>query len=60
MTERIKRICDKIGGISDFKINTKKKESYEVFFVHNRTETVRSTDTVIAPFKRRCFMPIFI
>lgn len=32
--------------ITDYKINTQKTESYELFFVHKGLETVRSTDTV--------------
>ncbi len=33
-------------NITDYKINTEKTESYEMFFVHKGLETVRSTDTV--------------
>lgn len=33
-------------NITDYKINTEKTESYELFFVHKGLETVRSTDTV--------------
>lgn len=32
-------------GVSDWKINTHKKESYELFFVKGNLETVRCTDT---------------
>lgn len=32
-------------GVHDYKINTVKTESYELFFVHNKLETVRATDT---------------
>ena len=32
--------------VSDYKINTHKKESYELFFVKGALETVRCTDTV--------------
>ena len=33
------------GAVSDYKINLLKKESYELFYVKGRLETVRSTDT---------------
>lgn len=33
-------------AVTDYKINTEKTESYELFFVHKGLETVRSTDTV--------------
>ena len=32
-------------GVSDYKINVHKKESYELFFVKGKLETVRCTDT---------------
>ena len=32
-------------GVSDWKINTHWKESYELFFVKGKLETVRCTDT---------------
>ena len=43
--ERIKNLLDADGGISDYRINTVKTESSELFFVHKALETVRSTDT---------------
>lgn len=33
------------SSVSDWKINRVKTESYELFFVHSKLETVRSTDT---------------
>ncbi len=32
-------------GVSDYKINSRNKQSYEVFFVKGKLETVRCTDT---------------
>ena len=32
-------------GVTDYRINTTRTESYEVFFVHKDLETVRATDT---------------
>ena len=45
MIERIINLLDADNGVSDYRINTKKRESYELFFVHKKLETVRSTDT---------------
>ena len=42
---RIKNLLDADGGVSDYRINTTKTESSELFFVHKSLETVRSTDT---------------
>lgn len=43
--KRIKSLLDADGGVSDYRINTTKTESRELFFVHKDLETVRSTDT---------------
>ncbi len=43
--EEIKALLDAAQGISDYRINTVKTESNELFFVHKALETVRSTDT---------------
>lgn len=45
MIERILKANEKID---DYRIVTKKTESYEVFFVHKTVETVRATDTLSA------------
>ncbi len=42
---RIKAMLDMAEGISDYRINTVRTESTELFFVHKSLETVRSTDT---------------
>ncbi len=41
----IKDLLQSTAGISDYRINTVKTESSELFFVHRSLETVRSTDT---------------
>ena len=45
MIERIIDLLKADGGVTDYRINTTKRESYELFFVHKDLETVRSTDT---------------
>ena len=45
MTERIINLLKADSGVSDYRINATKRESYELFFVHRDLETVRSTDT---------------
>lgn len=46
MTERIVALLKENPLVSDYRLNTVKTESYEMFFVHKNLETVRSTDTV--------------
>jgi len=41
----IEKLLKESNLISDWKINGTKTESYELFFVHSKLETVRSTDT---------------
>ena len=45
MTQRIINILNNTSGISDWRVNTVRTESTELFFVHKNLETVRSTDT---------------
>ncbi|MBQ8344548.1 MAG: hypothetical protein IJY41_05120 [Clostridia bacterium] len=45
MITRIINILKSDKGVSDYRINILKRESYELFFVHKDLETVRSTDT---------------
>ena len=45
MTERIVALLKENPLVSDYRLNTVKTESYEMFFVHKDLETVRSTDT---------------
>ena len=45
MINTIINVLEKTAGISDYRINTTKTESMELFFVHKSLETVRSTDT---------------
>ena len=45
MTHRIINILNDTNGISDWRVNTVRTESTELFFVHKNLETVRSTDT---------------
>ncbi len=45
MTDRIINLLKADSGVSDYRINTRNRESYELFFVHRNLETVRSTDT---------------
>lgn len=45
MTERIISLLKADAGVSDYRINILKRESYELFFVHRDLETVRATDT---------------
>ena len=45
MTQRIINILNNTNGISDWRVNTVRTESTELFFVHKDLETVRSTDT---------------
>ena len=45
MTDRIINLLKSDDGIFAYRINSTKRESYELFFVHRDLETVRSTDT---------------
>lgn len=45
MTDKIIALLNKAEGVSDYRINTTRTESMELFFVHKNLETVRSTDT---------------
>ena len=45
MMNRVINILKSTSGISDWKVNSTKTESTELFFVHKSLETVRSTDT---------------
>ena len=45
MTKLIQKLLENDGGISDFRLNITTRESYELFFVHEKLETVRATDT---------------
>ena len=46
MNERIIALLKENPLVADYRLNTVKTESYEMFFVHRDLETVRSTDTV--------------
>ena len=45
MTNKVINILKSTNGISDWRVNTVRTESTELFFVHKNLETVRSTDT---------------
>lgn len=45
MTNRIIALLKENPLVADYRLNTVKAESYELFFVHRALETVRSTDT---------------
>ena len=45
MSERIIALLKENPLVADYRLNTVKTESYEMFFVHRDLETVRSTDT---------------
>ena len=45
MRNTVVNILKNTSGISDWKVNTVRTESTELFFVHKNLETVRSTDT---------------
>lgn len=45
MRNRVIDILKGTSGISDWKVNSTRTESVELFFVHKALETVRSTDT---------------
>ena len=45
MTQRVINLLKNTSGISDWRVNTVRTESTELFFVHKNLETVRSTDT---------------
>ncbi len=45
MTDIIKLLQEN-KGVDDFRVSSTKRESYELFFVHQKLETVRSTDTL--------------
>lgn len=45
MTNKVINILKSTSGISDWRVNTVRTESTELFFVHKNLETVRSTDT---------------
>ena len=44
-TETVIRLLGENPQVSDYKINLAKKESYELFYVKGKLETVRATDT---------------
>lgn len=46
MIERIVKLLNENSGVSDYRINSTSRASYELFFVHRDLETVRSTETV--------------
>ena len=43
--KNVKKLLDSAKNISGYRISGKATESYELFFVHKKLETVRSTDT---------------
>ncbi len=43
--DEIRALLESSEGVSDYRINTTRTESWELFFVHRALETVRSTDT---------------
>ncbi len=45
MMDRVISILKNTSGITDWKVNSARTESTELFFVHKNLETVRSTDT---------------
>ncbi len=45
MSINIEKILTSNPEVTDYKIRTEKTESYQLFFVHEKLETVRSTDT---------------
>ena len=45
LTKEILGLLKKSSRVSDYKINVDKKESYELFYVKGKLETVRATDT---------------
>ena len=45
MTERIIALLKEDPAVADYRINVTATESHELFFVHRKLETVRSTDT---------------
>ena len=45
MINRIIELLKENPKVADYRLNTVKTESYELFFVHKNLETVRSTDT---------------
>ncbi len=42
---KIEKMLRAVDGVSDYKINVTKKESFEFFFVKGKLETARATDT---------------
>lgn len=44
MIDKIKQLLAENADVTDYKINTEDTESYELFFVHGKVETVRGTD----------------
>ena len=54
MTERIIALLKENPLVADYRLNTIKTESYEMFFVHRSLETVRSTDTT------NCKVTVFV
>ena len=42
----VKKLLENHAGVDDWRISEKATASYELFFVHERLETVRATDTV--------------
>lgn len=45
MTEHLIAILQENKAVTDYRINTTRTQSYEMFFVHRDLETVRATDT---------------
>ena len=45
MSINIEKILTSNSEVTDYKIRIEKTESYQLFFVHEKLETVRSTDT---------------
>lgn len=45
MTNNVIRLLQENPQVSDYKINIHKKQSFELFFVRGKLETVRATDT---------------
>lgn len=43
---RIKALLDGAAGVDDYRVTRTQTASYELFFVHEKLETVRATDTV--------------
>ena len=44
--ENLEKLLKEFNEVSDYRITTVTQESYELFFVHEKLETVRSTETM--------------